>query len=67
MQEVLSTVDKLSGFLKSFEYYKTSNNRQATSNLLIAGIMSLGYGMSNNDIAAISKNMSSSALENTVN
>ena len=67
MQEVLSTVDKLSGFLKSFEYYKASNNRQATSDLLIAGIMSLGYGMGNNDIAAISKNMSSSALENTVN
>ena len=67
MQEILSTVDKLSGFLKSFEYYKTSNNKQATSDLLIAGIMSLGYGMGNNDIAAISKNMSSSALENTVN
>jgi len=67
MQEVLSTVNKLSGFLKSFEYYKTSNNRQASSDLLIAGIMSLGYGMGNNDIAAISKNMSSSALENTVN
>jgi TnpA family transposase len=67
MQEVLSTVAKLSGFLKSFEYYKASNNKQANSDLLIAGIMSLGYGMGNNDIAAISKNMSSSALENTVN
>lgn len=67
IQEILSTVNNLSGFLKSFEYYKTTHNRQTTDELTIAGIMSLGYGMGNNDIATISKNMSPSALENTVN
>lgn len=67
IQEILSTVDSLSEFLKSFEYYKNSHARESANELIIAGIMSLGYGMGNNDIAAISKNISPSALENTVN
>ncbi|WP_053332718.1 Tn3 family transposase [Candidatus Jidaibacter acanthamoebae] len=68
MQEILSTVSNLSGFLKCFEFYKTTHGRRKPSNeLIIAGIMSLGYGMGNNDIATISKGISSSALENIVN
>ncbi len=67
MQEVLFTVNEMSGFLDCFEYYKTTHQRQLSKKLLVAGIMSLGYGMLDNEIAHISKDIKSSALENVVN
>jgi|GEM_PF-962536 len=67
MQEVLFTVNEASGFLDCFEYYKTTHKRESSRKLLVAGVMSLGYGMRDNEIAHISKNIKSSALENVVN
>ena len=67
MQEVLFSVDKLSGFLGCFDHLKQNHSKAIPKKLLAAGIMSLGYGMGNNEIASIAKGISSSALDNTVN
>jgi TnpA family transposase len=67
MQEVLFSVNKLSGFLNCFDHIKQNHNKRIPEKLLIAGIMSLGYGMGNNEIASIAKGISRSALDNTVN
>jgi len=67
MQEVLCTVNQLSSFSNCFEHLKQNHNKQIPGKLLIAGIMSLGYGMGNNEIASIAKGISRSALDNTVN
>jgi len=67
MQEILFSVNKSSGFLNYFSHLKTSYNREISDKLLVAGIMSLGYGMGNNEIASIAKDISPSALDNTVN
>ena len=62
MQEVLFTVNKLSNFSKCFDHIKQNHNKQIPEKLLVAGIMSLGYGMGNNEIASIAKGISRSAL-----
>ena len=67
MQEVLFTVNKLSDFSNCFDHIKQSHNKRIPEKLLVAGIMSLGYGMGNNEIASIAKGISRSALDNTVN
>lgn len=67
MQEILFSVNKLSGFLNCFGHIATSHNRKISDKLLVAGIMSLGYGMGNNEIASIAKDISRAALDNTVN
>jgi TnpA family transposase len=67
MQEVLFTVNQLSDFSNCFEHLKQNHSKQIPEKLLVAGIMSLGYGMGNNEIASIAKGISRSALDNTVN
>lgn len=68
LPEVLFTINRHCGFLKSFQHWQQSHVRHLSSpSTLFAGIMGLGCGIGVRKMAQISANISENELENTVN
>ena len=66
--EVLSTVNKATGFLNNFEHWKTKMHwKKPDEKTFFAGIIGLGCNLGVRKIARISSNISLYSLENTVN
>lgn len=66
--EVLSTTNKLSNYLDSFEHWQIKHNREKPEEkVFFAGIIGYGCNLGIRKIAKISNNIKQSELENTVN
>ena len=66
--EVLSTVDKLSGFTSSLEHHQIKNVRKLpSSNIFYAGITGLGCNHGIERISKISRHINQNELEHAVN
>ncbi len=66
--EVLSTINKSTGFLNCFEYWQTKHNREKPpEKTFLAGIIGYGCNLGIGKIAKISNNINQNELENTVN
>lgn len=68
LAQVLETVNKHCGMLRSFEHWQQTHVRQAASHpALLAGIMGLGCGIGVRKMARISSSVTESELDHTVN
>lgn len=68
LPEVLFTINRHCGFLKSFQHWQQSHvSRETSPSTLFAGIMGLGCGIGVRKMAQISANITENELENTVN
>jgi Tn3 transposase DDE domain len=66
--EVLSTVNRYSGFLDEFQHWQQRYHRpKPPQKTFYAGIIGLGCGIGTRKIARISRQISEPELENTVN
>lgn len=66
--EVLSTVNKATGFLGEFEHWQFKyQRRKPPEKAFFAGIIGYGCDIGQNKLARISKQINESELENTVN
>lgn len=66
--EILSTINRLTGFLDEFEHWQVAYNRpRLPDRVFIAGIVSQGCDIGLRQMAHISTNVSESELENTLN
>ena len=68
LQEVLSTVDEATGFLKEFEHWQVSHHpKKPEKRIFYAGIMAYGCDIGHRKLAQISKQINENELDNTLN
>ncbi len=68
LYEVLSTVNKFTGFIDAFSYWNIKNNREKPrQKIFFAGTIGYGCNIGIRKIAKISNNININELENTIN
>lgn len=66
--EVLSTINRYSGFLEELQHWRQRYHRESPDNkLFYAGLIGLGCHIGTRKMAVISRNIDEASLENTVN